>query len=105
MCCPAQKAVQGDGRTSGLALDCGGTASTTEPLAYLGSPPYCGSIMNCFKQKNGAARCLAQRPRGGSTTKKADPTTTAARPFGFTTHADSPKRLAPPALTHTSSLV
>ena len=40
-CCQAQKPAYGDGGTSDLALDCDGTASSTGPLVYLGSPPYC----------------------------------------------------------------
>ena len=37
MYCPARKAAYGDGDTSGLVLDCGGTVSFTESFVYLGS--------------------------------------------------------------------
>jgi len=35
--CPARTDAYGDGGTSDLALDCGGTVGFTEPLVYLGS--------------------------------------------------------------------
>ena len=37
MYCPARKAAYGDGGTSDLVLDCGGTVSFAEPFVYLGS--------------------------------------------------------------------
>ena len=87
MCCPAQKAAHGDGDTPDLALDCGGTASSTEPPVYLGSLPYYNHITNCLQQQDGVTRCLAQPPRGNTTTKKADTTTTTARLLDFTAHS------------------
>ena len=35
--CPARTATYGDGDTSDLVLDCGGTVSFTESFVYLGS--------------------------------------------------------------------
>jgi len=37
MYCPACTATYGDGNTSDLMLDCGGTVSFTESFVYLGS--------------------------------------------------------------------
>ena len=50
MRCPAQKATHGDGDTSNLALDCGGTASFTEPPVCIGSPPYYSHTMSGVQQ-------------------------------------------------------
>jgi len=70
MCCPAQKAAYGGSDISDLERDCGGTVSSTEPPVYLGSPPYYSRILECFQQKNGVTRCLAQPPQGSATQQR-----------------------------------
>jgi hypothetical protein len=46
-----QKAAYGNGDTWNPKLDCGGTASSMEPLVYLGSLPYYKHIMYCFQTR------------------------------------------------------
>ena len=106
MCYPAQKAAHGDGSTPVFALDCGGTASSTEPPLYLGSLPYCNRIMNCFQLKS-ESRGALHNPRGGAPQQRGPltPQHALGALIGFTTHADSPECLAPHAFAHNSSLV
>ena len=65
MCFPAQRAACGDGDAPDLALECGGTASSTEPPMYLGSLPYCSHIIN-GSQQNPESRGALHNPRGGA---------------------------------------
>ena len=57
MCCPVQKAA--------LALDCGGTVSSMEPLVYLSSVPHYNQTMNYFQHKL-VPRSALQSPYKGA---------------------------------------
>ena len=60
-------------------------------------------IRNCFQQKTGVTRGLAnsKTPAGEHYDKENRPRNHNHALIGFTTHADSPKRLAPCELAHT----